>query len=48
MQERQLSLDEASARTEQLDRELASLREVIAVGNAHRVDMEDLDASLFD
>jgi hypothetical protein len=47
-QQRQLSVDEASARTEQIDRELAVLREVIAVGNAHKVDMEDLDASLFD
>jgi hypothetical protein len=47
-QERQISIDDASARTEQIDRELALLREVIAVGNAHKVDMEDLDASLFD
>jgi hypothetical protein len=47
-QKRQLSFDEASSRTEQIDRELAVLREVIAVGNAHKVDMEDLDASLID
>lgn len=47
-QERQISFDEASARTEQIDRELAVLREVIAVGNAHKVDFEDLDAGLFD
>ena len=47
-QERQISFDEASLRTEQVDRELAILREVIAVGNAHKVDFEDLDAGLFD
>lgn len=45
---RQISFDEASIRTEQIDSELAVLREVIAVGNAHKVDLEDLDASLFD
>jgi hypothetical protein len=47
-QERQISFDEASARTEQIDRELAVLRELIAIGNAQTVNIEDLDAGLFD
>lgn len=45
---RQISVDDASIRAERFDQRLATLREIIAVGNAHKVDMEDLDASLFE
>ena len=47
-QERQISFDDASFRTEQIDRELATLRVLISTGNAQKVDIEGLDASLFD
>lgn len=48
VQERQLSVDDASVRTEQVNRELGALRILIAAGNAQKVDIEDLDASLFE
>jgi hypothetical protein len=45
---RQISLEDASARTEAVDRKLATLREAIAVGNAQQIGIEDLDAALFE
>ena len=45
---RTISLEAASALTAQFDKRLGALRNAIAVGNAQKVAMEDLDAALFE
>src|SRR5262245_34394178 len=46
--ERTITLEEASARMAHFDKRLGALRNAIAVGNAQKVNLEDLDAALFE
>lgn len=45
---RVISFEEASKRTEVLDKKLGALREAIAVGNAQLFEVSNLDATLFE